>query len=1020
MKKKLWITSLLAALSISAAAGGIALANQQQDVIDTEAAEIWTGGDIQQGDCSFGSWFDVPTAEVEVKGQKVAATATVTYPDGTTVVGDKIALNQPGIYTITYRAQVGTTHCVEEKTFLVGNKGYTFQNEKSSAEYGKYTQFGANSTGLKVRMAANDTMTFSQLIDVESLTGTENIIDLFVTPNTRAAYDFSKLVIRLTDALDPSVYMQFQLRRYTAEDRAFNYGYVDVTFANQPWVGYENGVHRQNGWGTPIEFTFSAAMNKEGWTGEAVDREPDARTCKISFNPLTAEAKASNAHIANLNDPEWFETLWTGWPSGKARLTLTAEDVVSETANFCIKEIFGVDLTKETFAETDAPAIDVAMSEDEMPKGEVNREYAIPAASAYDLYSGACEAKVNVYRDYATSQPINVSVLNGKFKPTNSGWHTIEYTAKDALGNVGKEIRNVYVAEKLDDIVVTLPEDKITEAKLGDWIELTPATYTGGCGLADMVTTVTNGEETYELTEGGFRPEKTGKYIVKYTVTDYIGIVGTAQYEVNATPGTGYITLDTITLPKVFLSGCTYVLPELNAISYATGAPVKTLCDVDVVVDGQKVGTYKAGQSFVPSVTENGKIVKLVYKCGDSILEEREIPTIIAKSGEAKKPIYGENYLYGEGFHTSFKDENGKNYSQGIEVVADADAELCGWTFATQQLVNNVVLEFEGIADKTTFESLIITLIDAQNEDNAISIELKVKPNVTPIIVGDTVFESSNATLVTNKAYKVSYANGKFMYGGFSIAAEKTVNGEEFTGFSSSFAYVRVEMKNAKEGSAYKFRSMNESNISYRQLESFAPSLEILGEFGGNKALNDVLEIFPAIAHDVFAPSVSMTMTVFAPDGSVVTDNSGVKLENVATDKSYFITLSQYGKYEVAYSATEKDWVASNKLDISKAVFVVDKVAPQVAFINATQTTATVGDVLVCPDVAYRDNLTVEENMRVVKGVYNPYGKYTLFQGEENAIKCAYAGEYKFIVMVFDEFGNMTSVTHTVTVEEAQ
>ena len=146
MKKKLWITSLLAALSVSAAAGGITLA-KQQDVVTTDAAEVWTVDDIN--DCSYGGWLDVPAAEVEVGGEKVSATATVTYPDGVTVTGDRVALNQAGVYTITYRAQVGSIHCVEEKKFTVENSIYTFQNEKSSAEYGTYTQYEANSTGLE-------------------------------------------------------------------------------------------------------------------------------------------------------------------------------------------------------------------------------------------------------------------------------------------------------------------------------------------------------------------------------------------------------------------------------------------------------------------------------------------------------------------------------------------------------------------------------------------------------------------------------------------------------------------------------------------------------------------------------------------------------------------------------------------------------------------------------------------------------------------------------------------------------
>ena len=112
----------------------------------------------------------------------------------------------------------------------------------------------------------------------------------------------------------------------------------------------------------------------------------------------------------------------------------------------------------------------------------------------------------------------------------------------------------------------------------------------------------------------------------------------------------------------------------------------------------------------------------------------------------------------------------------------------------------------------------------------------------------------------------------------------------------------------------------------------------------------------------------------------------------------------------------EKDWVTENPLVLVESIFVIDEQKPQVAFTNATQTTAKVGDVITLPDIVVRDNVTETENLRVVSGVFNPNGRFYLFEGKENAIKCTYAGEYKFIVMVFDEQGNMSSVTHTITV----
>jgi hypothetical protein len=223
-------------------------------------------------------------------------------------------------------------------------------------------------------------------------------------------------------------------------------------------------------------------------------------------------------------------------------------------------------------------------------------------------------------------------------------------------------------------------------------------------------------------------------------------------------------------------------------------------------------------------------------------------------------------------------------------------------------------------------------------------------------------------------------------------------------------------MVNAKAGSSYKLLSVNDANISRRNLEVFAPNFKILGDFGGNKSLNSVYEIHPAIANDVFAPNTSVKMTALAPDGSILVDSEGVKLENVPTDKTYYITLSQYGKYQITYVVEEVDWVAKNTLSLAKYIFVIDEEEPQVRFLSGAQTTAKVGEVVTLPKYIYQDNLTANENMTIVASVTNPYGRVYFFREGENAIKCLYEGEYKFLVMVLDEYGNMAYVTHTVMV----
>lgn len=1018
MKKKLWITSLLAVLSMTLVAGGVACTASGSPTVMTQAEENWQIDNLDNN-YLYGTSFEVPAAEVEVNGQKVAASATVTYPNGLTVNTDSVPLNQAGTYTVTYRAVVNGVHCVEEKTFNVETKSYLTQKDNTSVEYGHYSRYNANSDGLLVRLAEGDSLTFAKLIDFEALTGVTPLVEFFITPDTSGVYDFSTLVFTFTDALDSSVYLRYRMLRYPAEDRGFNWGYVDVGGNGQSQVGCENGNHRTGWVGTPITFTFSASMHEGNqWWGKVVERQPDLNKCNLYFNPETMEATTNNAHIAHLNNLEYYETAWNGFPSGMAKLTVTAEGLVGETANFCLTKVAGVDLREDFFAEEDAPVVNVSMSQAEMPKGEVGRTYVIPQASAFDYYSGACNVTMSVYKDYATDSPISVSFANGVFTPASAGWYTVVYTAKDTLGNEGFATRNIYVADDLGEIEITLPQNYITETTLGTWVAFDPITYTGDCGIANVKTMVMLGEESYEVTDG-FRPEMEGEWKVVYTVTDYLGRVGTAEYTVNATIGEGYVLLDELVLPRIFVSDNKYSLPIIYATDYSSGKAERKLASV-VVTDKNGEKTYAAGEVFVPSVAENGDMVTISYQYDGQVLVERQVPSVLVMGNGGK--IIGQNYFYGEGFTTTFKDdkdnddpEDDEFYSAGIEIIANEASALCGWTFATPQLMDNFSLLFEGIAAHSNFEAIQITLTDAKNFNEEIAITLKIKGKGSSMNVCGMEMDIPAVSLASQQ-YKVSYKDGKFTFGEVSLPVTETTSGEAFNGFSSNLAYVRVDMVNAKTGSSYKLLSVNDANISRRNLEVFAPNFKILGDFGGNKSLNSVYEIYPAIANDVFAPNTSVKMTAIAPDGSILVDSEGVKLENVPTDKTYYINLSQYGKYQITYVVEEEDWVAKNTLSLAKYIFVIDEEEPQVRFLNGAQTTAKVGEIVTIPKYIYQDNITANENMTIVASVTNPYGRVYYFNEVENSIKCLYEGEYKFLVMVLDEYGNMAYATHTVTV----
>ena len=88
--------------------------------------------------------------------------------------------------------------------------------------------------------------------------------------------------------------------------------------------------------------------------------------------------------------------------------------------------------------------------------------------------------------------------------------------------------------------------------------------------------------------------------------------------------------IDEPVLPKAFVSGASYRLPDLYADDYTTGTHTRLLAEVTVFDDETPDGrTVASGQAFTPTVTENGRPVTVQYKAGAAVIT-REIPAILS------------------------------------------------------------------------------------------------------------------------------------------------------------------------------------------------------------------------------------------------------------------------------------------------------------------------------------------------------------------------------------------------------
>lgn len=105
-----------------------------------------------------------------------------------------------------------------------------------------------------------------------------------------------------------------------------------------------------------------------------------------------------------------------------------------------------------------------------------------------------------------------------------------------------------------------------------------------------------DGEEI-AVENNAFIPTKAGTYTVEYTVTDYIGRTAVASYEIRAEVGDDPFIYGSVSLPRYFIAGKTYKLPQLAFTDYASGAAEVKNASVSVNGAAAADNTYTAAGS---------------------------------------------------------------------------------------------------------------------------------------------------------------------------------------------------------------------------------------------------------------------------------------------------------------------------------------------------------------------------------------------------------------------------------------
>lgn len=935
------------------------------------------------------------------------ASTLLYYPDGSVSSEQKVILDQAGYYTLKYAAQGDGKVYADSKSFVVNYPKYDVSKNQSSVTYG--TPDRAKTSGVIAKLAQNDSLTFTDYIDFTKVTSDDNLVKGFVVPNVAQSADFSELVLTFTDSLDPSVYLQIH-----------HYGHSDVSNTsvaangqNQVPVGYNQtqGLKTNDTYGTwsCVSLKSTEYVPQNGKNVEvlcAPDKNQFYVTMSYSEKKVYCHGYSGQKTLcADLDDFSYVSNLWEGFPSGKARLSVSANGYTGATATVCITEVYGIDdLSNNVFVDSSAPVITVNDEYESMPAGIKDYEYAIPSASAYDAYAGECEVIPAVWFNYGMESAAKVFVADGKFKPNKVGTYSIVYESFDRMRNRGVEIRRVSVYESIAKADFQFPADTIKEAKIGEWVpipKIDESAITGGSGKKTIRTFIHTNDGRKEIF-GGFRAEFIGTVTVEYEIIDYVGKVEIKPYEVEISENDTPVLEKDFNVYPCYISGESYELPLSYAYVYKNGSLEKSICDI-IVKDANGATTYKAGDRAIITVNNNNDKVRFEVVCDGVTLASSEATGILAWMNDNGRRFHLENYLVGDGFSVEKTEE-------GL-LLSAVDEQAFSFMFANAISPRYVYLKVNKFSGAKENSKLTISLIDALNHNKGVLVTIGKTDGEIYVEANGIKKNIAGAKLDASGVFEITYQNGTFNVNGVEVAA----SAEGI--FESGKAFLQICYEGYSQNAGFNFAELGNCRFNTAKTDRVSPIIFAQNEIGGVANIGSIYKIVAPVAYDVYSPNTVYTLTVTDPSGNVMRAVDGTVLDKANPDKDYEIILNQVGDYVIYYEIEEsKTFVSkSNPVFLRYSVSVTDKDAPVITWSSGFTTELNVGDIFIVPQYTVSDNHSAEDKIIVRIFVETPESQLIMLPG--NSIRMTHKGTYQVRVMVVDESGNIYSETHYVTVK---
>ena len=667
-----------------------------------------------------------------------------------------------------------------------------------------------------------------------------------------------------------------------------------------------------------------------------------------------------------------------------------------------IKSVCGKELNEEVLSEPKDENCFILNTDNIPNKAIINKDFVIPTYIVNNLSKNTV-VSVSVLKD---GEEINNLINDGKFKASELGTYTIKYTANDKYG---QEVVKTFEIEVIDgeSIVIQDIKSKFLSTKIFDNYIIPDVSITGGIGNINIDKKVCVNDNVISQNGLAFI-DQIGNYQLIVTATDYVGNIQERTFDLVV--DYDYVSIKLNENIISLRAGVEEKLPDFETYDYLNQeTPEKQIEVYDT--KGNKIGqTLTAPFKF--SVPEGYDYLTLKYIAkGKTRTTYKEftvkvLPKTISKISDA---ILFDGSMVELTNGVVFENDKTNNLVKFPKALpADNLKIIFGMFTASLENLDKITLTLTDAGDENLKVNFVFSDFNAgvaklviNNDGRAFKANF-VSENVKKNEKTYANEEFYGLTcLVDNVLLKLNYGTGKEI--GSII---KDANGNTFVGFTSGLVFVEIKT-DVKTGTTVKtiIKTVSNQVLSSLLPDNQGPNILYSKRMtDGRYVYGTKLVVSSAKAYDLIQSNSTVSVKITAPNGSVI--------YNGDIDKDYELTLSQYGKYKITYTA--QDGVATNTKDYNITVYG-DKM-PEINVSQNINKQYNAGSTLTIPSATAKSKNGNEASLNVKVYLIDSLGKYTTRTLGEN-IELKQKGVYYLVYTVEDEFNNLSRISYRFTVK---